>query len=226
MATLGPHNPLSNVVNIFVSIGTGVKLAKREKVTQGLTSIIRKQVGLINVISNAVGKLKRHALQVEKQHNDMLLIMKAANCRRLPGDPERYETYARFDGGNKIGILELDQWFVKKKRILEGMTTKDFIDHHMDTYLLQTDVQAEVQRCAKSLVAQRRAKLAADEDKWRRFAHSTLQACPLRGCPKKLHSTRAAVIQHIQHFHSASADQQYLIDNIVEYAPRLDRGPF
>jgi hypothetical protein len=216
---------ITNALNIFISLGTGVKTKKREKVKQNLHFVIRKHFGLIDTFANAICKLKVHGLGVERHHKDMLRYFKSGKCTKLSDTSEAYEQYARFDGGDRVGILKLDQWFTRRKHSLDNKTTQEFIDYHMLQYLAQADIIAELQRCAISLVKNRRARIAADPDKWRRFAHATLQGCPLRNCPKQLRHTKAAVIEHIKHAHPEFAEQS-LIDSIKEYPPRSGRGPF
>lgn len=224
LTTCGHDIP--SILNMFVSIGTGEKPKTREKVKQNLPSAIRKRVGLIDAIANAVGKLKRHGTEVERHHQEMVRLLRYGHCQQISSNPERFEQYIRFPGGDIIGILKLDQWFTTKKRTLNNMTTQEFMDHHIQAYLSDKDVIDELNRCAKALVDQRRARITSNPDKWRRFAHATLQTCPLKKCPKQLHRTKAKVTQHIKQAHPSWTDQQQLIDSIFEYAPRLERGPF
>ena len=216
---------ISNVINIFVSVGTGVKPRTSEKVKQNLSSIVQRRVGLINAIAKGIDKLKRHGTEVERGHQEMLRFMRSGG-QRINENPESYEQYARLNGGDRVGILKLDQWFTTRKVTLGNKTTQEFVDHHMEAYLAQEEVISDLRRCAISLVNHRRARIAGDEDKWRRFAHATLHRCPLVTCPKQFHRSRRMVAQHIQQYHSDWTDRQSLMDNIREYPPRLERGPF
>ena len=96
-------------------------------------------------------------------------------------DKEKKFPYHRFDGGEALGEIALDEWEGHPSRKDndsrgKGAKTLETIHEAIKAYLQRKDVQQDLEEVAKSLVQRRRLR-AEDASRWERFATSSYYLC-------------------------------------------------
>ena len=163
-----PHSPA-----ILVSIGTGEKQAEgREKRRK------RDRVGDIMNIDQAVSRTQfiKKYLELGDMANGLL-----TNTTDIVDDThflaDKMDVqFCRFDvpndvGDDTVGAIPLDEWLPP----VNGQVTLQKIRASTEAYLADADVQRELERYARDLVAKRRQR--AKTEHWEKFANITVYHC-------------------------------------------------
>lgn len=204
------HGGLSKNVGPFISIGTGIGKFRL---------FSNKKGNFRDVCANAVAALKRPTLTT-LAHKSMLYLANFDNEKRFP--------YYRFDGGEVLGEIPMDEWKTHKKsknsnkhrsssrggkneqqqQQHPGSQTLETIHGAVEAYLKQERVQSDLEDCAKLLVQRRRMR-SGDSSRWERYATSSYYLCREGGTCEKMarFETRAAFQTHLEsaHFDSFGA---------------------
>lgn len=124
-------------------------------------------------------------------------------------DNQKKFHYSRFDGGNKLGAISMDEWipsdrsataiFMNKHRH-SGRDTMKKIEDAITLFLAREEVQNELDQCAKLLV-QRRRRQTRNESKWDRFALASSYICPYKRCKERRHGSLEAFKVHVRRNH-------------------------
>ncbi|KAL8690818.1 MAG: hypothetical protein Q9224_004317, partial [Gallowayella concinna] len=158
------HGDHSKAVSLFISIGTGVSPVELFAKASGNAA-------------NAWANWK-----AAKKHPSRTLHVHDAMARCAQRDHKRIFDYYRFDGGNRLGQVDLDEW---KSHRLTGLTGKsadpgfktlDKMDIAIAVYLRDADVQKDLDACAKLLVKRRRYR-TRDASAWDRYASASFYEC-------------------------------------------------
>lgn len=166
------HGGLTKNIGPFVSIGTGV----------GKFKLFSKKPGnLRDVCANAKAASKTPTLTT-LTHKSMLYLAEFDKEKRFP--------YYRFDGGEVLGAIALDEWKSHSSRTAngsrgKGAKTLGAIYKAIQKHLQQDSVQEDLEDVAKLLVQRRRLR-AEDASRWERFATSSYYLCGNSGCDKKV----------------------------------------
>lgn len=182
------HGGHSKSIGIFVSIGTGETPLK--KFAQGSGHLRNFLVNL-----NAAIKLpsRTHGAHEDMEHLAF-------------HDGKDIFAYYRFNGGEELGKIALDEWKshhftqLTSQNDERGCKTVKKIDDSIATYLKQTDVQRELIACAKLLVRRRRLR-TRDAFQWDRYASASYYVCDFKGCEKKRIKTGHLYKEHTQNEH-------------------------
>lgn len=175
-------------IGLVLSIGTG---------KTSLDLFARKSGHWNNTIANfkAATKLPSRTL---KAHDDML--------RLAENDGEELFPYYRFDGGESLGELAIDEWkshhFTKLTGHSDerGYKTIKKIEDGTEDYLQNPEVQRDLVACAKDLVRRRRLR-TRDVSKWDRYASASYYECDLKGCEARRIKTSQEYAEHIKSQH-------------------------
>ena len=166
------HGGLTKNIGPFISIGTGVGKFKL---------FSNKQGNFRDVGANAKAAVKRTTLTT-LTHKSMLYLAEFDKEKRFP--------YYRFDGGEVLGEIALDEWKSHSSRKDnanrgKGAKTLETIRKAVQEYLQQESVQHDLEYVA-SLLVQRRRLRVEDASRWERFATSSYYLCGHRGCDRKV----------------------------------------
>ena len=173
----------------FISIGTGI----------GKFRLFSDKKGNFrDVCANAKAALKRPTLTTLTDQSMSYL----ANFDRVKRFP-----YYRFDGGETLGEIAMDEWKPHKSKTRRsrdnnppGAKTLDNIHSAVKAYLQQKSVQRDLEDCAKLLVQRRRLR-TEDLSRWERYATSSYFLCRDGGCEKKRFNTSADFRNHLENCH-------------------------
>ena len=196
------HGGSINNVSIFVSIGTGVRdtpiFADRPGKWQDFKANLR----------GAIGQPSR----TRGAHDNM-----AASA-----DRNQFQYY-RFEGGDRLGEVALDEWKSHKfgsfrgKSTVPGFKTIDRMDQATAWYLQKRAVQHDLTELAKLLVCRRRLR-ARDVSAWDRYASASYYECTYKGCEHTRINTGDLYKQHLKDKHNIKMD-----DEIIERCMRGSR---
>ncbi|KAL8670970.1 MAG: hypothetical protein Q9168_004518 [Polycauliona sp. 1 TL-2023] len=189
------HGGDSAAVSLFISIGTGVCPVE----------LFAKAPGNV---ANAWANLK-----AAKKHPSRTLHVHDTMARLARHDDKDVFDYYRFDGGNRLGQVGLDEWKSHRLTRLSGHNTepgfKTLEKMYVATaaYLHQGFVQKGLDECAKLLVRRRRYR-TRDASAWDRYASASFYECSYQKCQKTPHNTAQDYKDHVKKEHfSALADQ-------------------
>lgn len=121
-------------------------------------------------------------------------------------DQKEHFPYFRFEGGDDLGKLALDEWKSYKAAGLRGKSkdsgciTIKKIETAVAVYLQRPEVQKELKRCAELLVRRRRLR-TRDPSAWDRYASASYYECALKGCERKIIYTTQEYKEHIEEKH-------------------------
>lgn len=181
-------------IGLVISIGTGIT---------PLSLFARKPGNLNNTIANirAATKLPSRTL---KAHEDML--------RLAEKDGEELFPYYRFEGGETLGEIAMDEWKSNRFTTFTGLSdergykTIRKIEVGTAAYLQQRDVQRDLVICARLLVRRRRLR-TRDVSKWDRYASASHYECYLEeGCETSRIKTSQQYEDHIKSHHGIRID--------------------
>ena len=201
---LHKHGGLDNSVAIFVSIGTGVHS----------TSIFPDHPGnWQNLKANLKGAI-RHPARTRGVHENMA----------IRSDSAAGFEYFRFDGGEPLGDVALDEWkshslFAKfrGKSAMPGCITIDKMNQATAGYLQEPSVQEDLLKVAELLVRRRRLR-ARDLSAWDRYASASWYECTHKGCEHRVIDTSDLYKQHVKDEHDIK-----LVEDIIERDMRRSR---
>ncbi|KAL8992576.1 MAG: hypothetical protein Q9169_006992 [Polycauliona sp. 2 TL-2023] len=189
------HGGSSAAVSLFISLGTGIAPVE----------LFAKSPGNL---ANAWANLK-----AAKKHPSRTLHVHDAMARLARRDDKDIFDYYRFDGGPRLGQVELDEWKSHHLTRLTGQSTEpgfktlDKMYVATAAYLLQPFVQKGLDECAKLLVKRRRYRIR-DASAWDRYASASFYECSYQKCQKTPHKTAQLYREHVKKEHySALADQ-------------------
>lgn len=183
----------------FVSIGTGISHVNRFSAKRGR---IRDKIAEFKAVTKGMPTMTLEA------HENM---RNAANY----DNKERFH-YSRFDGGDLLGDMKMDEWkpndrigiaFFTGKHKNSGRDTLEKIETAIRVYLAQTEVQQNLDRCARILV-QRRRRQTRDQSRWDRFACASWYICPYDKCTERRHDTLESYRRHALRVHPYEANRK------------------
>ena len=182
------HGGLTKNIGPFISIGTGVGKFKL---------FSNKQGNIRDVRANAMAALKRPTLTT-LTHKSMSYLAEFDKEEKFP--------YYRFDGGDVLGEIALDEWKGHSSRKDngsrgKGAKTLETIYKAIQEYLQLKSVQRDLKHAAKLLVQRRRLR-AEDASRWERFATSSYYLCDGDGgCEKVRFDTSGDFKEHLVSAH-------------------------
>lgn len=188
-------------IGLVVSIGTGqTKIDKFAK----------KPGNMNNLIANikAATKLPSRTLDA---HEDMVRIADTNDKKLFP--------YYRFEGGESLGKLSLDEWkshhFTKLSGHSneKGYKTIKKIEDCIANYLKQPDVQSNLNACAKLLVRRRRLR-TRNVSEWDRYASASYYDCVLTRCKAGRIKTIQEYKDHIKDWHGIPVPDSDLVQRM------------
>ena len=182
------HGGQSQKMGPFISIGTGTPSESLNKAVNTL----KEAFTLPSRTFGAHRKVERRSMYGKKQN-------------RFP--------YFRFDGGEGLGEIALDEWkdnrFIwpigKDKR--PAWTTLEKIDDATAAYLADPKVQEDLRQCARILVKRRHLRMR-DSSEWDRYASFSYYKCNIRGCERPLNNKADGFKEHLRNFHQIITEQE------------------
>lgn len=176
----------------FISIGTGIPPIK----------FFSKKKGNFNNARNAVTNIKA-ALKLPSRTTTVDHTMgrlSTYNC--FP--------YFRFDGGERLGEIALDEWkghrftWLTGKDKNPGCTTLDKMYVATAAYLADPKVQEDLTKCARILVRRRQLRMR-DSSEWDRYASFSEYKCNVEGCGKPNSAKAHDFREHLRKAHQKTA---------------------
>lgn len=171
----------------FVSIGTG---AHSEPI------FAKKPGNWQNFKANLKGAVA-HPAKTKGTHEDMAYISNL-DGREFP--------YYRFEGGEDLGKIALDEWKsnnfaqIRGKNSTPGYKTIDTMDQATSKYILRDDVQDDLKKIASILVKRRRLRVR-DTSAWDRYASASYYECIHKGCEHRRIATSDLYKEHLRELH-------------------------
>ena len=201
------HGGLTKNIGPFISIGTGVGKFKL---------FSNKQGNFRDVGANAKAAVKRTTLTT-LTHKSMSYLAEFDKEKRFP--------YYRFDGGEVLGEIALDEWKNHHSSRKDnanatrgkGAKTLETIRKAVQGYLESKNVQQDLEDVAKLLVSRRRLR-AEDASRWERFATSSYYMCDGagNGCEKVRFDTLEDFRGHLGSAHGVGDDAGLLEKKVEE----------
>lgn len=161
----------NEVVEVFASFGTGIKPDNLRGKLAGWARLYHETT--------------RELTDVRRAHESMI-----EDSGSQPGSPQNFK-YFRFDGGEALGLIPMDQWSGRRKSQLNinrretGKKTLDAIKIAVDEYLESDKVQEKLEELANILVARRRSR-TKDVVAWERYATASRYICSQAECNVKV----------------------------------------
>ncbi|KAL8822881.1 MAG: hypothetical protein Q9191_006393 [Dirinaria sp. TL-2023a] len=134
-------------------------------------------------------------------------------------DGEEQFPYYRFEGGEHLGRIAMDEWksvrfpTMRGKNSMRGYKTIDSMDQATSVYLLDRDVQEDLKELAKILVKRRRLR-AKDSSAWDKYASASYFECTHKGCEHRRIETSDEYKEHLRDEHGKSMTRQELESDI------------
>jgi hypothetical protein len=208
----------NQALSILISIGTGLKPTTREVINHRFPRI--SEWGPLKKISKEIKNVLSPVTDSENHHNQAVELFEATG----------FDQYYRWNGGEEVGGLKLDEWHEKPKKNnfdKEGdkLTTAQFIRRYVDEFMKRPEIATKVKQAAQQLVNQRRARIAylPEHGLWHRFAHCTEIQCPFcqeeKWCP-----TRRELCDHIRLVHGKEPNMEE-VNRYARRPPRFKGGP-
>lgn len=189
------HGDLSKAIGPFISFGTGIT---------PLDLFAEKPGNLPNALAN-MHAAHKHPARTQHAHDGMTRLSRRDGKVIFP--------YYRFDGGELLGEVKLDEWKthhltrITGKNADPGHVTLERMNVAIAMYLRDEEVQSALTECAKLLVARRRLR-ARDASRWDRYASASYYECSYEGCQKNRINTAQLFKEHVKRIHySALADR-------------------
>ncbi len=182
----------------FISIGTGIPPIEMFPKKRARLGDPR------NALTNFKAALKFPS-RTTNVHQRMLQLSFNDNIEHFP--------YFRFDGGERLGEIPLDEWkghrltWLTGKEKTPGWTTLEKIYVATAAYLADPKVQRDLTECARILVRRRQLRMR-NSSEWDRYASFSYYDCNVDGCDRprsnKVHEFR----EHLRKFHPNTADHE------------------
>ena len=202
---IAKHGDMESNMGPFVSIGTGIP---------PLELFSKKKGNFHNTMAN-FNAAKRFPSTTVKVHEQMVMHSKRDRQDMFP--------YFRFDGGQALGEIALDEWesqksvwsFKKKKPEPEAETLKKIkvVTH---AYLYDPEVQADLWECAELLVKRRRLR-SRDASRWERYASMSYYICGEPGCKQEQINEADQLKEHMKAAHRVWTSDQDLDSQIRKH---------
>ena len=189
------HGGKNQKMGPFISIGTGIP---------PIELFPRKKGNLNNAITNLKAALRLPSRTVGV-HNTMERLANHNNKKCFP--------YFRFDGGERLGEIALDEWkghrltWLTGKDKTPGCTTLDKMFVATAAYLADPKVQEDLTECAKILVRRRHLRMR-NSSEWDRYAAYSYYDCNVQGCDRTLNNKADDFREHLRKFHQKIAEQE------------------
>ena len=193
----------------FVSIGTGETVLRHKRQRNHIRDTI------LNI--RIATKLPARTIKV---HEEMESLSRRDNFE-FP--------YFRFDGGEELGDIALDEWKSHKRDRLgklmgskspqQGQKTLERISGTIDRYLADERVKRELGELAKSLVETRRLKVR-DASGWDRYASFSCYRCRFQKCENPRLKTADDFRDHLERRHRFNFEP-HVMDRHVREGRRL-----
>lgn len=199
------HGGLSKFMGPFISFGTGIT---------PLELFAKKPGNLRNALVN-MHAAHKHPTRTQHAHDGMTHLSHHDGKVIFP--------YYRFDGGERLGKVKLDEW--KRNRFTRitgknadaGYVTLNNMDVAIAVYLRDEEVQNALTECARLLVERRRLR-ARDASRWDRYASGSYYECSYQRCQEGRINTAQLFKEHVKKKH-----QSALADHPLELAMEQSR---
>ena len=182
------HGGFSSKMGPFISIGTGVTPLKL---------FAEKHGNLPNALAN---------MHAAHKHPTRTLHAHDAMTRLSRRDGDDIFPYYRFDGGERLGKVELDEWKghrftgITRRSTEPGCKTLEEMFVATAAYLQDRDVNRDLDECARTLVRRRRLR-TRDVSAWDRYASASYYECSYQGCQRFRINTRQLFKEHVKKEH-------------------------
>ena len=189
------HGGKSQKMGPFISIGTGIP---------PIELFPRKKGNFRNAITNLKAALRLPSRTIGV-HNRMERLANHNNKKCFP--------YFRFDGGERLGEIALDEWkghrltWLTGKDKTPGCTTLDEMYVATAAYLAEPKVQEDLTECAKILVRRRHLRIR-NSSEWDRYAAFSYYDCNVQGCDRPPNNKADDFRKHLREVHHIIAEQE------------------
>lgn len=189
------HGGTSKNMGPFISIGTGIP---------AIELFSKKKGNVYNAVANIKAAFKLPARTIGV-HRRMERLSMHDNKKRFP--------YFRFDGGERLGEIALDEWKSHKftrlsgKDNQSGSITLERLYVATAAYLQEPKVQQDLTECAMILVRRRQLRMR-DSSEWDRYASFSYYDCNVEGCDRPRSNKAQDFREHLRKFHHKIADQE------------------
>ena len=176
----------------FISIGTGIP---------PINFFAKKKGNLHNAVTNFKA-ITKHPSRTQGVHERMDQRSTLDNKKRFP--------YFRFDGGERLGEIALDEWkghrftWLTGKDKTPGCTTLEKMYVATAAYLAHPKVQQDLTECARILVRRRQLRMR-DSSEWDRYASFSEYICNVEGCGKPNSAKAHEFREHLRKVHQKTA---------------------
>ena len=191
------HGGKTQNMGPFISIGTGIppiEMFAKKGLLRNPRNAMTNFKAAMKLPSRTVGA---HQRMLRHSFND--------NIEHFP--------YFRFDGGERLGEIPLDEWkghrltWLTGKEKTPGCTTLEKMFVATAAYLAEPKVQRDLTECAQILVQRRRLRMR-NSSEWDRYASFSYYDCNVDGCDKPRSNKAHEFREHLQECHGKIADQE------------------
>lgn len=164
----------NEVIDVFASFGTGISDEKLE--------------GRLSSLSRIVKEMTKEITNVLPAHKAM-----EDDSGIHSEDGHRKFHYFRFDGGEGLGRVPMDEWSGRRKSQLRisgratGEDTLRTMNEAVKQYLRDEKVKKDLKNLARILVRRRRLR-TRDRVAWERYACASRYECSQAGCHEWLYT--------------------------------------
>ena len=189
------HGGISQKMGPFISIGTGIP---------PIEFFSKKKGNLNNAITNLKAALRLPSRTVGVHHR----MERHANY-----DNKKCFPYFRFDGGERLGEIALDEWkghrltWLTGKDKEPGFTTLEKMFVATAAYLAEPKVQQDLTECARILVRRRRLRVR-NSSEWDRYAAFSYYDCNVQGCDRTRSNKADDFREHLRRYHQKIAEKE------------------
>ena len=179
----------------FISIGAGIP---------PIELFPKKKGNFNNAIANFQAAVRLPSRTVGVHHR----MEKNANFNNR----KRFD-YFRFDGGERLGEIALDEWkshrftWLTGKDKKPGSTTLEKMFVATAAYLAEPRVQQDLTECARILVKRRHLRMR-DSSEWDRYAAFSHYDCNVEGCDGTRSNKADDFREHLRKSHQKITEQE------------------
>jgi hypothetical protein len=181
----------NEVFEVFASFGTGISGENLQ--------------GRLSSLNRMLQEMKKEMTDVLRAHQAMENDSGIHNV-----DGYRSFKYFRFDGGEELGQIPMDEWSGRRRGQLglssrpTGVDTLESMDRAVRDFLKRSKVRQDMEELAKILVRRRRFR-TRDKMAWERYACDARYECSQTGCNQILY-TLEDFQDHIEGQHAGLSD--------------------